>query len=82
MFFGNFHKMELDDFEDSLKDIADDKIICFRQWQRFVPSQVSFESKVPDTAFKLQRLYWYYHLSHRISFLINFLKQRNMISEK
>jgi hypothetical protein len=23
MFFGNFHKMELDDFEDSLKDIAD-----------------------------------------------------------
>ena len=52
MFFGNFHKMELDDFEDSLKDIADDKDYLFSAMTK----DLYLLGKVLDRKYRMLRL--------------------------
>ncbi|MDG1870832.1 MAG: DUF5706 domain-containing protein [Flavobacterium sp.] len=52
MFFGNFHKMELDDFEDSLKDIADDKDYLFSAMTK----DLYLLGKVLDRKYRILRL--------------------------
>lgn len=52
MFFGNFHKMELDDFEDSLKDIAEDKEYLFSAMTK----DLYLLGKVLDRKYRILRL--------------------------
>ncbi|MCG9793393.1 Pycsar system effector family protein [Flavobacterium algicola] len=52
LFFGNFHKMELDDFEDSLKDIADDKEYLFSAMTK----DLYLLGKVLDRKYRILRL--------------------------
>lgn len=52
LFFGNFHKMELDEFEDSLKDIADDKDYLFSAMTK----DLYFLGKVLDRKYRILRL--------------------------
>lgn len=52
LFFGNFHKMELDEFEDALKEMANDKEYMFSSMTK----DLYFLGKVLDKKYRLLRL--------------------------
>lgn len=52
LFFGNFHKMELDEFEDGLKEMANDKEYMFSAMTK----DLYFLGKVLDRKYRLLRL--------------------------